>query len=178
MEICKQLFDLGKLFERIENMETVAKSFQAFAAQEIAYRKNGSPGLMPTPEIVLQDTIDTCLILAKRGSGSDDDSKKFAELQKGIRAFGTSFLMSGNFRIDDAIPASARIAYLAAKILMNELTPIAYFEGQDIRDWNIQGTAWNFLNRLKRQPDKSSFYYWYQTAQLLASKKIIPNIDG
>jgi hypothetical protein len=170
MEICKQLFDLSKLFEKIENMEIVAASFKAFAEQEIAYRKNGNTDLALTPEAVLQDTIDTCLIIAKRGSGSDDEKKKFAELQKGIRAFGTGFLMSGNFRIDDAIPASARIAYLAAKILMNDLTPIEYYDGRDIKDWNIEDPDWNSLNRLKRQPDKSSFFYWYKTFALMTIK--------
>ncbi|MDA3893418.1 MAG: hypothetical protein PF517_17275, partial [Salinivirgaceae bacterium] len=64
-------------------------------------------------------------------------------------------------------PASARIAYLATKILVNDLTPITYYEGQDMKDWSIQNPDWGFLNRLKRQPDKSSFYYWYQTYELI-----------
>ncbi|MBN2616597.1 MAG: nucleotidyl transferase AbiEii/AbiGii toxin family protein [Bacteroidales bacterium] len=166
MEICKQLFDLSKLFEKIENMETVSASFKAFAEHEIEYRKNGNPDFAITKEKVLQDTINTCLIIAKRGNGSDDEKNKFDELQRGIRAFGTGFLMSGNFRIDDAIPASARIAYLATKILFNDLTPIAYYAGQDFRDWVIEDPDWNFLNPLKRQPNKSSFYYWYQTYKL------------
>ena len=91
MEICKQLFDLSKLFEQIENMEIVAASFKAFA----------------------------------------------------------------------------RIAYLAAKILMNDLSSITYYEGQDIKELTVEDPDWNFLNRLKRQPDKSSFFYWYLAVQLL-----------
>ena len=39
--------------------------------------------------------------------------------------------------------------------------------GNRIKDLNIENPDWNFLNRLKRQPDKSSFYYWYQTVELL-----------
>ncbi len=167
MEICKQLFDLSKLFEKIEDIEMVAKSFGAFAEQEINFRKNGKPESDLTPEMVLQDTIDTCLILAKRGGGSDDEKQKFAELQRGIKAFDFGFLMSGNFRIDDAIPASARIAYLAAKILHNDLSPIDYYTGQTIKEWNIEDPDWNFLNKLKKQSDKSSFYYWYKTVQLI-----------
>lgn len=144
MEICKQLFDLNKLFERIENIETVAKSFEVFAIQEIEYRKTATSDL--TPAKVLQDTIDTCLILAKKGNGSADEKSKFIKLQKGIRAFGTGFLMVGNFRIDDAIPASARIAYLSAKILHQELSPIEYYKGQDIKELNIENQDWSFLN--------------------------------
>jgi len=170
MEICKQLFDLSKLFEQIQNMETVAASFMAFAKQEITYRKNRNSEVEITPMTVLQDTVDTCLIITKRGGGSNDEKRKFAELQKGIRAFGTGFLMRGNFRIDDAIPASARIAYLAAKLLKNDLTPIQYFNDEQIIDLNIEDPNWNFLNRLKRQPDKSAFYYWYYAVQLLTAE--------
>ena len=165
MEICKQLFDLSKLFERIENMEIVAQSFEAFALKEIEYRKTETSDL--TPESVLQDTINTCAILAKKGKGSTDEKQKFAELQKGIRAFGTGFLMNGNFRIDDAVPAAARIAYLSAKILHKDLSPIEYFQGQEIKELNIENQDWNFLNRLKRQPDKSGFYYWYKALEVM-----------
>lgn len=169
MEICKQLFDLSKLFEKIKNFEVVAISFQNFAKYEIVYRKNENEEAEITPEKVLQDTIDTCIILAKRGQGSDDEKAKFRELQKGIIAFGTGYLMTGNFRIDDAIAASARVAYMAAKILVNDLSPISYYEGQDMKDLIIEDPDWNFLNRLKRQPDKSMFHYWYHAVQLLTT---------
>ncbi len=169
MEICKQLFDLSKLFERIENFETVAQSFEAFAIQEIEYRKTETSDL--TPDKVLQDTIDTCLILAKRGKGTADEKSKFVELQKGIRAFGTGFLMVGNFRINDAISAAARIAYLSAKILHKKLSPLEYYNVQDINALTIENQNWNFLNHLKKQPDKSGFYYWYKTVQLLTTSE-------
>lgn len=165
MEICKQLFDLSKLFERIKNIETVAQSFEVFAKQEIGYRKAKTSDL--TPEKILQDTIDTCLILAKKGSGTSDEKFKFAELQKGIRAFGSGFLMVGNFRIDNAVSASARIAFLATKILYKELSKIEYYKGQDIKSLTIENQGWNFLNRLKKQPDKSGFYYWYKTIEVM-----------
>jgi predicted nucleotidyltransferase component of viral defense system len=165
MEICKQLYDLGKLFDRVKNIETVVASFNVFAEQEIAYRKNIIPDL--TVNRVLQDTIDTCLIFTRQGSGSADEKSKFVQLQKGIIAFGTGYLMTGNFRIDEAIVAAAKVSYLASKILKKDFTQIPYYGGQDITQLNIECPDWNFLNRLKRQPDKSSFYYWVQTVQLL-----------
>jgi predicted nucleotidyltransferase component of viral defense system len=169
MEICKQLFDLSKLFEKITSVEVVAESFRLFAKHEIEYRKESHPDL--TAELVLNDTIDTCLIFTKRERGNAEEKAKFTQLQRGIIAFGTGYLMSGNFRIDDAIAAAAKIAYLAAKLLVNDLTPIQYYNGEDIKPLNIENQDWNFLNRLKRQPDKSSFYYWYQTVQLLTKEK-------
>jgi len=171
MEICKQLFDLSRLFERIHSMEVVAESFTAFAEQEINYRKEDQSDSVLTPEKVLRDIIDTCLIIAKRGGGSHDERQKFAELQKGIRAFGSGFLMIGHFRMDDAVPAAARIAHLASKILVNDGSPIAYYEGQNISEWNIEDEEWNFLNKLKKQVDKSSFYYWYLTVELLTKNQ-------
>ena len=138
MEICKQLFDLSKLFEHIQDIESVANSFR---------------------------------VIAKRGRGSDDEKQKFAELQRGIRAFDFGFLMTGSFRIDDAVPAAARIAYLAAKILVNDMSPVAYYKGQNIKEMNIEDPDWNFLNKLKRQPDKSSFYYLYRAVILLNANK-------
>lgn len=172
MEICKQLFDLSKLFESIEDIEMVAKSFRAFAEQEINYLKINNPNSEITPDKVLQDTIDTCLIIAKRGGGSDDEKQKFTELQRGIKAFDNAFLMSGNFRIDNAVLAAARIAYLASKILVNDMTSIAYYEKQNVKEWSMEDHEWNFLNKLKKQPDKSSFYYWYQTVLLLTTEKV------
>lgn len=165
MEICKQLFDLSKLFEKIKDIETVAQSFDAFAKQEIEYRKIEKPGL--TPDKVLQDILETCAILTKRGKGTADEKQKFTELQKGIKAFGTGYLMNGNFRLDDAVPAAARIAYLSAKLLTKDLSPIEYFNEHDIKEWYIENQNWNFLNRLKRQPDKSGFYYWYRTLEVM-----------
>jgi len=168
MEICKQLFDLGKLFDRISDIEVVAKSFHAFAGQEIAYRKSWNKNLDITPEIVLQDTIDTCLIITRREMNREEHAKaNFSLLRNGIRAFGTGYLMAGNFRIDDAVVAAARVAHLATKILTNDLSPIRHFNGQNIQSLNIENQDWSFLNKLKRQPDKSSFYYWYRTIQLL-----------
>ena len=169
MEICKQLFDLSKLFDKIENIGIVAESFNRFAKQEIEYRKTEHPYL--TVEQVLKDTIDTCLTIAKRGRGNDNEKANYTQLQKGIVAFGTGFLMSGNFRIDDAVVASAKVALLASKLLVNDLTPIAYYQGEDIKLLNIENPDWNFLNPLKRQPDKSTFFYWYKTVELLTTGK-------
>lgn len=166
MEICKQLFDLSKLFERISNIEVVSESFTVHAKQEIAFRGNLVTKL--SPEKVLQDTIDTCLIITKRDTNKEEVAKSnFKLLQSGIRAFGTGYLMSGHFRIDDAIIASSRVALLASKLLIGDLSPISYYNGNDIKALTIENPKWNFLNKLKKQPDKSIFYNWYQTVQLL-----------
>ena len=63
--------------------------------------------------------------------------------------------------------ASAKAAYLAAKILTEDYVALEKYNGEDISGLNVKNTEWNFLNRLKRLPDKSAFFYWYKTLEIL-----------
>lgn len=162
LEIIKQLFDIGNLFEKVDSVETAAKSFNAFAVEEISYR-----GLTITPSEVLNDIIETARIIALRDRNRDEPYKSYYnELQKGIRSFN-NFMISGSFRPDDAVTASAKAAYIAAKILAEDYAAIERYKAEDISGLNVENTEWNFLNRLKRLPDKSAFFYWYKTTEIL-----------
>ncbi len=162
LEIIKQLFDIGNLFEKIDSVGTVAKSFNAFVIKEISYR-----GLTIGAPEVLNDVIETAKIIALRDRNRDEPYKSYYdELQKGIRSF-SSFIISGNFRPDDAVTAGAKAAYLSAKILTENFAVLERYNNHDIADLNIENTQWNFLNKLKRLPDKSAFFYWYKTLEIL-----------
>ncbi|WP_047418749.1 nucleotidyl transferase AbiEii/AbiGii toxin family protein [Cellulophaga sp. Hel_I_12] len=170
MEICKQLFDLGKLFENITDINIVKKSFSAFAKAELSYRssdENFNKRNLTETE-VLWDSINTCTIISKRERNSTAETKKkFEDLNRGIRSFGSAFLMTGHFRIEEAMAASARVAYLNAILLQPKIIEIEYYEGQDISELTIEKADWAYLNKLKRQPDKSIFYYWYKAVEML-----------
>ncbi|MRT16857.1 MULTISPECIES: nucleotidyl transferase AbiEii/AbiGii toxin family protein [Aequorivita] len=170
MEICKQLFDLGKLFENITDISIVKKSFSSFAKAELSYRssdENFNKRNLTETE-VLWDSINTCAIISKRERNSTAETKKkFEDLNRGIRSFGSAFLMTGHFRIEEAMAASARVAYLNAILLQPKIIDIEYYEGQDISELTIEKADWAYLNKLKRQPDKSIFYYWYKAVELL-----------
>lgn len=168
MEICKQLFDLGKLFENISDMSIVKASFSAFAKAELSYRSKVFNDKQLTEADVLWDSIRTCAIIARRERNPTPEAKKkFADLNLGIRSFGSAFLMRGHFRIEEALAASARVAYLNAILLQPKIIEIEYYEGQDINALTIENADWAFLNKLKRQPDKSIFYYWYKAVELI-----------
>ncbi|WP_232454922.1 hypothetical protein [Gilvibacter sp. SZ-19] len=153
-------------------MATVKKSFSAFAKAELSYRSsdaNFSKRNLSDKD-VLWDSINTCAIIARRERNPTAEAKKkFADLSSGIRSFGSAFLMTGNFRIEEALSASARVAYLNAILLQEEVVEIEYYENQDTGKLAIKHPDWAFLNRLKRQPDKSIFYYWYKTVELLVN---------
>ena len=148
----------------------VRESFSAFSKAELSYRSSdeGFNKRNLTETDILWDSINTCAIIARRESNpTAETKKKFAELSSGISSFGSAFLMNGHFRIEDAMAASARVAYLNAILLHSKIIEIEYYNNQDISTLTIANVEWVFLNKLKRQPDKSIFYYWYKAVELL-----------
>ena len=70
LEIIKQLFDIGNLFEKIDSIGAVAKSFNAFVIEEISYR-----GLTIGAPEVLNDIIETAKIITLRDRNRDEPYK-------------------------------------------------------------------------------------------------------
>ncbi len=165
LEIIKQLYDISKLFDKVENVKVVNESFRIFVKQEIAYR-----GLNISSNEILNDILNAARLISLRERNKTEPAKsQFKEIQTGVRSF-TNYLISGNFRIDDAINASAKAAYLAAKLKKNDLTSIEKFSNQDISKLEITTPDWNYLNKLKKLPDKTGFFYWFKTIELLEKK--------
>jgi hypothetical protein len=117
----------------------------------------------------LSDIIETAKTIARRDKNTEEPFKSnFSELKNGIQQFGP-FLVSGSFHLDEAITASAKAAYLAAKLSVKDYSTLKRFEGDDISGLIIEAPDWNFLNKLMKLPDKSAFFYWYQTIALLTA---------
>ncbi|NOR46285.1 MAG: nucleotidyl transferase AbiEii/AbiGii toxin family protein [Candidatus Delongbacteria bacterium] len=168
MEICKQLFDLSRLFIKITDIKVVADSFYRFAKREIQYRRILDNSFDILPQAALLDTISTCVIISKRDANKiEPDKSNFRLIQDGIKSLNSGYLMSGNFRLDDAINASAKIAYLASKVLSDDLSDLGFYEKDDVSELIIQDPKWNFLNKLKKLQDKSTFFYWYHAYKIL-----------
>ena len=71
-----------------------------------------------------------------------------------------------NKRIDKAtLEKMIYASHLLEGIKTNELE--FTFKGDDIRELNIENLDWNFFNPLKKQADKSSFYYWYKALEVM-----------
>lgn len=160
MEIIKQLFDIGLLFDVAENMDIIVQSFTNTVLKEISYRNEDM-----TVVNVLDDIIETGLLLARRDRNREaNDIEKFRELSDGIRSV-ESHLPSAKFRIEHAIEAAGKAAYLAAKIKANDLSPIPKFD-KTYKNESITNQDYNILNKQKKQPTKA-FAYWYEALKLL-----------
>lgn len=167
-EIIKQLFDVGNLFNLIENIEVFKKSYQTSAAGEMKYRPERK---IASVEDILKDTIATGLIIAKREfiDIADEDSKiKYAEINKGITQFG-HFVFEGRFRIEQAQVASAKAAYMAAIILTENQNKWKLFDEKvAMQEYLISHPDYNFLNkRLKFIAKGEALFYWHCTISLL-----------
>lgn len=162
LEIIKQLFDIGKLYDQTENLETVKVSFETIAKKEIEYRK-----LSIDPNNVLDDIIAISLLFPQRQKG---DQHKFEKLLHGTTQIN-SYLIKDRFRIDEAIEAAGKAAYLAAKIKNNNLDALESFaESKTLDDYLIENTDYNFLNKATRKLPNNSLFYWYQFVKLIEAK--------
>ncbi|TYB89985.1 MAG: nucleotidyl transferase AbiEii/AbiGii toxin family protein [Kosmotoga sp.] len=78
IEIIKQLFDIGSLFDNCTDPDIILKSFQAISNKEISYRKASL-----NQEEVLKDIFNTALTLGMNGQINPDN---FAELKRGVQS--------------------------------------------------------------------------------------------
>nr|NQU92568.1 nucleotidyl transferase AbiEii/AbiGii toxin family protein [Bacteroidota bacterium] len=162
-EIIKQLFDIGELFEVIDNIETVKSSFNKIVIAEITYQKNKNFTIAD----VLNDIIHTGLIIATRDNQPVTDKSKFKELAMGISQF-RYFLYSGSFRIEDAQTASAKAAYLAAIIKTNYTGSILRFSNTLMKESSlILHPKYNFLNKKLKNVPGGCLFYWNEALKLL-----------
>jgi hypothetical protein len=156
IEIIKQLFDIDCLLDQSTDMETIKNTYDAVAAKQFNYLN-----LNLSTDSVLHDSIDTALILARRNNNTGEDAEKYQELLGGISKFN-NYLISGNFRIEQAQAAAARAACLAGKLLVGDYSEPAVFKtGMDLSNFEIKNREFSFLNRFKKT-NREAFFYWHQ----------------
>ncbi len=157
MEIIKQLYDIGNLFDNVNDLDAIKTTFYRFAKTEIDYRN--SKGISETD--VLQDIYETSLCIVTRGSYGNGDYK---QLQDGIGRI-SRFIFSESYHIEKAIAHASKAAYLSTLIQHNSKT-IAKFENPlQLKDWQIDEPLNNKFNKLKKS-NPEAFFYWYKIYEL------------
>jgi len=157
MEIIKQLYDIGNLFDVVTDLNNLKSTFEKFAQTELSYREKIDLNVKD----VLDDIYQTSLCISSRGvigKGS------FEQLQKGIKAI-KQFIFSENYQIEKAIIHSAKTAYLASIIRNNTNEIVKFISPNQVKDFEIKDQDINKLNRLKKSSPEA-FFYWYKTYEL------------
>lgn len=152
MEIIKQLYDIGNLFEVSNNIANISRTFKKIAETELKYRN-----ISNDINIVIKDIIQTSLCISTNGKLG---SGRYDLLIKGISQM-KAYIFSEPYHIDKAIIHASRAAYLATLIEYDKSEIIRFRDPSQIREWTIENQAINKLNKLKKS-NPEAFFYWYQ----------------
>lgn len=158
LEIIKQLYDVGRLFDRVNNLTITEAAFSKIAPVELGYR-----GLPNDVSLIYEDIRQTALNISTRGFV---DKEKFVLLQKGITSI-RPFMYRQNYKIEDAIADSAKAAYLAT-LLEKGIHDVRHYDGNplSVSDMTISKRLTTKLNKLK-MGNPEAFFYWSLTDALL-----------
>lgn len=157
MEINKQLYDIACLFDIFDDLKTVASTFEKIAGNELSYREGGSN----TVNDVLDDIFQTSLCLSTRGKIGNGN---FDELLAGIKRVN-GFIFSEPYHIDKAIVCASKASYLSALIKNGASHFERYTDPSQIKNWQIEQTSYNKLNKLKSS-NPEAFFYWYKACAM------------
>ncbi len=157
MEIIKQLYDIGNLFDKVNNLNIIKNTFGKFAKTELAYRniKNLNE------QDVIEDIYQTSLCIATRGL---DGNGHFKELQLGIQRL-RAYIFSESYHIEKAIIHASKVAYLITLIKYDEKGIGKYSNPLQMKEWQINNPINNKLNKLKNS-NPEAFFYWFKIYKL------------
>ncbi|PIV27479.1 MAG: hypothetical protein COS37_02725 [Anaerolineae bacterium CG03_land_8_20_14_0_80_58_20] len=158
LEIAKQLFDIGILFDAAADLKLVGRVFENVASTQLAYRGLGKL----TPADVLKDAFDTACIIGMRGSIHGDE---YTELLEGFKKLA-AFVYSGFFSLDTAILCAAKTALLASSLLKREDSIGRFEPGRDLASWMISNPDFSKLNKVKKTSPES-FFYFFRAVELM-----------
>jgi hypothetical protein len=166
MQVAKQLFDVGSLFEVVRDFGQVAKTYGETHALENEYR-GGKYSL----ETVLRDTYDACLALTAvntRVAGKYPDGPV---LYRGFQNMRGHYV-GKDIKHEDVRKLAARAALLAASIRAKSLLefPACRYTGSAdqiaaLRTVTFNRTAFDWLDGVKAV-NPEAYYYWHRAIQL------------
>jgi predicted nucleotidyltransferase component of viral defense system len=161
MEIIKQLYDIGNLFDMASDLSIIKATFQRFAKTELVYRNLENK----TNEAVLDDIFQTSLCIATRGVDGIGD---FIQLQNGITRV-RNFIFSENYNIDTAILHASKAAYLATLIKFDKNNIEKYSIKMDMNSWVISAPLNTKLNKLKKS-NTEAYFYWFRIFEIFGNR--------
>jgi len=158
MEIIKQLFDLGVLFEYITDLKEISQTYKKISQIEASYRDIKTP-----INTFLDDSMNTSFLICQldfRGSIKNEYTK---ELREGARRI-KSHILGGNYSLLNVKEDASKVACIASLVrdnrLIMDLKKIKLYRKDidRINGINLSG-EFSILNKLKAISPES-FYLW------------------
>lgn len=153
MEIMKQLYDIGVLFDKADDMMSISAVYRTIAEQETRYHDKHF-----SVEDILHDTMEHALSICFRKS---QNNVEYQVLERGIRQV-SSHIFSEPFHIEEAILSAAKAFYLVSLIETDGITIEKYSSRQQerMRDWLFTDYEYTKLNKLKKSNPEAFFYLY------------------
>lgn len=152
IEVLKQLFDIGNLYNVAENVENIRSSYTKIAKQEIKGHE-----LNITAEDTLRDSLRHAYIIGHKGK---IDKLDYMSIAKGFNDF-RKFVVDLRFDENHAILAAAKTAYLVSVLLSGGNDIEKYDERIDMEHWVIKDEAFRDFNDYKYS-NPEAFFYWHK----------------
>lgn len=159
LEIIKQLFDVGNLFDEMNDVNIVSQTFKQMAQQELIYREREDE---LSYKDVLEDIFETSRILSERGR---IEKGVYDQLQFGINRI-KDYIFSRNYIVEGAINSASKAAYLSL-LIKHEITDVERFDPKvDLREFAIEHPDFKNLKTILKF-DPEAYFYWYKSVQIL-----------
>lgn len=162
LEIIKQLFDVGNLFDAMGDIKAVGETFKRMAQQELVYRKRDVE-LGYTD--VLDDIFLTARIIGERGRV---EKETFELLQTGVRTI-KDYIFSRNYIVESAVNSSSKAAYLSLLIKYDIQEVEKYDKSIDMKLHDINLPEYKKLKSIIKF-DPEAYYYWCKSIEILEKR--------
>ena len=159
MEIIKQLYDIGLLFDKADDIKTIVAVYRTIAQQEIRYRD-----AQYLVEDILHDTMDHALSICFR---QGRNNVEYPVLVRGIKQ-ASSHIFSESYHLEKAILSAAKAFYLVSLIESSDgaaLEKYSNLQLERMADWLFADYEYTKLNKLKKS-NPEAFFYLYLAFQL------------
>jgi hypothetical protein len=160
MQVVKQMFDIGELFNNVKNVHEVTDAYQICYKIENTYRGNRF-----SLQEVLEDTIRVAHLLSARGLRMVAHSEEAGWLLDGVRRL-QNHLVRDYFRFNlEAKSAAAKAAFVAQLIRTGAtdrvIEELRYDEkrAEDLKGIKLTGNLANLNTLWKTNPE--AFHYWH-----------------
>ena len=158
LEIVKQLFDIGRLFDNVTDYRPALESFQKVSAVELGYR-----GLEGQIDKYFEDVRQTAMCICTRGFAGEGN---FPEIIYGLSRI-KSFMFQKPYLIESAITDAAKVAYLATSFQRGNVDIKKYIGPESITPaLTIKAPLHTKLIKLKSS-NPEAYFYWAKTSELL-----------
>jgi len=155
VEVIKQLYDIGNLFNKADDIKCIKATYKTIAEHEIKMK-----GLKITAEDTLKDSEYYAYLIGHAGQVNEP---VYITISKGYKDFN-KFVSDLSFDENQAITSAAKVAYLIKAMTDDEHDLAKYDNSIDMSSWEINNQNYVSFNEYKYS-NPEAFFYWIKAIE-------------